>query len=51
MKAHNKNKANLLPAHLILELMAQGIFVNQPDLRFGQMEKKMKAAQHKKGGE
>jgi len=45
-------KKNNIPAHLILDLMAKGIFINQPKLSFSQMEKKMKAAQHKmKGGE
>lgn len=51
-KEENNMKKNNIPAHLILDLMAKGIFINQPKLSFSQMEKKMKAAQHKmKGGE
>ena len=48
-----KKSKESIPAHTVIDLMAQGIFVNQGHLRMGQMERKMKAAQQqqKKGGE
>lgn len=44
-----KKKGNEVPAHLVLELMAKGIFINSGDYRMGVMEQKMKQAL--KGGE
>lgn len=44
-----KKKGNEVPAHLVLKLMAKGIFINSGDYRMGVMEQKMKQAL--KGGE
>lgn len=48
-----KKAKESIPAHLIIDLQASGVFVNQGHLGISQMERKMKAAQakQKKGGE
>lgn len=44
-----KKSKEQIPAHVVLDLMKQGVFLNQGHLGISQMERKMKAAQAKGG--
>lgn len=44
-----KKSKEQIPAHIVLDLMKQGVFLNQGHLTVHQLERKMKAAQAKGG--